>query len=309
MDVAFGKDGKLYVLCRAEGLGNNLRVTNWDDEDLGTIGGTGDAELQWPVQVVTDAEGDFYISDEALHRVVVIRPDGAFVRRWGSSGSGEGQLNRPSGLAFDANQDLWVVDTLNHRLQRYSKDGKFISGFGQQGSGDGELNMPWGVAVDDDGNLLVADWRNDRIQKFTPDGRFVMKFGRSGHGDGELNRPAGIHVDEDGDVYVADRGNNRVQQFDWTGRFVATFTGDATLSKSGLRYIENNVVVLRAREMTELEPQKRLRGPASVRMGPDRMLYIPDFGSHRVQVYRKEAYRLGPDRIAPVPRAPSLYSV
>src|SRR5688572_17016669 len=79
-------------------------------------------------------------------------------------------------------------------------------------------------------------------------------------------RAAGIAVDEHGDVYVADRGNDRVQLFDHTGRYVQQFTGDATLSKSGRRYILANPKVLRAREMTSLEPQKLLRGPAAVKL-------------------------------------------
>ena len=38
-------------------------------------------------------------------------------------------------------------------------------------------------------------------------------------------------------------------------------------------------------------------------------LYIPDFGSHRIQVYKKDADPLGPDDIWPEPKAPFLYNV
>jgi DNA-binding beta-propeller fold protein YncE len=124
-----------------------------------------------------------------------------------------------------------------------------------------------------------------------------------------LNRPAGVAVDEQGDIYVADRGNHRIAQFDHTGRYVDQFIGDATLSKSGRIYIMANPKVLRAREMTTLEEQKRLRGPAAVRFGPDGMMYIPDFGCHRIQVYKKEAYDLGPDEIWGEQKSPFLYTV
>ena len=46
----------------------------------------------------------------------------------------------------------------------------------------------------------------------------------------------------------------------------------------------------------------------SVRVDEQGHMYIPDYGSHRVQVYKKEAYALDETQIAPVPRSPSLYT-
>jgi DNA-binding beta-propeller fold protein YncE len=312
LDIAIGEEGRLYVLCRDDGpAGNFIRKTNWEDEDLGTIGksGSGDGEFLWPVALVRDGGENLYVSDEGLHRISAFRRDGTFIGQWGAHGSEPGQLDRPSGIAFDADENLWVADTLNHRVQQFTKDGRFIATFGRHGTGDGEFDMPWGVTVDRAGDIYVSDWRNDRVQKFSADGRFIMKFGRSGGGDGELNRPAGITVDDDGDVYVADRGNNRVQLFDKTGRYVEQFIGDATLSKSGRTYVLANPKVLRMREMITLERQKRLRGPAAVRVDAEGRMYIPDFGCHRIQVYKKEAYPLTPDDIWPEPDAPTLYTV
>ena len=311
MDIAIGGEGRLYVLCRDDGQGGAIRRTNWDDEDLGTIGGSGrgDGQFMWPVQALRDRHENLYVSDEGLHRISVFTPDGKFLMLWGTNGSEPGQLNRPSGIAFDADENLYVADTLNHRIQRFTKEGQFLSAFGSYGHEPGEFDMPWGVAVDDDGDVYVVDWRNDRVQKFTADGEFQMTFGRSGSGPGEFNRPAGIAVDMHGDIYVADRGNNRLQLFDHTGRYVEQFLGDATLSRSGRIYILANPKVLRAREMTSLEPQKRLRAPASVRLDEEGRLYIPDFGSHRIQVYKKEAYPLTPEEIWPGQKAPFLYTV
>jgi sugar lactone lactonase YvrE len=311
MDIAIGEEGRLYVLCRDDGAGASIRRTNWDDEDLGTISsnGTEEGQLLWPVQLLRDGGENLYVSDEATHRISAFGRDGTFLGAWGEHGSAPGQLDRPSGIAFDADENLYVVDTMNHRVQKFTKDGRFLAAFGSHGTGDGELNMPWGIAIDLVGDVYVVDWRNDRVQKFSPDGRFIMAFGRSGGGPGEFNRPAGVAVDEHGDIYVADRGNHRVQLFDRTGRYVQQFTGDATLSKSGRTYILANPKVLRAREMTCLEPQKLLRGPASVRLDGEGRLYIPDFGCHRIQVYKKEAYPLTEDEIWPEQKSPFLYNV
>ena len=306
VDIAFDDEGILYVLCRQRGIGNNLRRINWEDEDLGTIGG---GNFEWPVTLLRDSDGTFFISDEAKHQVIMLDPKGELIKAWGTHGSEPGELNRPSGMAFDADENIYVSDTLNHRIQKFSKDGRFESAFGSLGDADGQLNMPWGVAVDDEGMILVSDWRNDRVQRFTPDGDHLMSFGSSGSGNGELNRPAGIEVDFHGDIYVADRGNNRIQLFDPNGRYVRQFRGEATLSKIGRIYIQNNVSALRARETVSTEPEKKFVSPTSARIGPDGLMYVPDFGRHRVQVYKKEAYRLAEGEIAPPRKSPTLYTV
>ena len=100
-----------------------------------------------------------------------------------------------------------------------------------------------------------------------------------------------------------------MSQFDQTGRYVDRFIGDATLSKIGRSYIQNSARVLRLREMVSLEPQKRFRAPTSVRIDDEGRLYITDFASHRIQVYKKEAYPLGPDEIMPEPATPDLITV
>ena len=57
----------------------------------------------------------------------------------------------------------------------------------------------------------------------------------------------------------------------------------------GRAYVLANQETLRLREMVALEPQKRLRAPASVRLDNEWQLYIADFGSHPVQVYANES--------------------
>jgi len=309
-DVAIGGEGRLYVICRDDGQGGLIRRTNWDDEDLGTISGAGTdpGKLMWPVQLILDSQETLWVSDEGTHRISNFSRDGELLGTWGEAGNAPGQLNRPSGIAWDLDGNMLVVDTQNHRVQKFTKGGQYISSFGERGSGPGQFEMPWGIAVDMLGDVYIGDWGNDRIQKLTADGEPVWSAGRSGGGDGELRRPAGVAVDAHGDVYVADRGNHRVCLFDKTGRYVEKFIGDATISKSGRQYILANPKVLRGREMTTLEIQKRLRGPMSVRVDGD-LLYIPDFGSHRIQVYKKEAYVLTEADIWPEQNHPFLYNV
>ena len=306
VDVAIGKEGRIYVLCRSEaGLMQIARLT-WDDENLEPVSERGeeDGKFVWPVTVIVDAEENLMVSDEALHRITLLNKEGEFLGKWGEHGDGDGQLNRPSGIAFDADENVYVVDTLNHRVQKFTKDGKYLMKWGSYGDGDGQFNMPWGIMVDELGDVYVVDWRNDRVQKFTADGQFVLKLGKSGSDDGEFNRPTGVAVDSDGDIYVADCGNDRVQLFSAEGRYVEQFIGDATLSKPAREYMLTNAEPLRMREMTKLEPQKRLRSPRSVRVDDQGRMYVPDYYSFRVQVYQKEVIPLTADQIAPPLRSP-----
>ncbi len=317
IDIALGREGRIYCLRRGPfEVGGVICSINWDDEDLGVIRPPlepgGDEGLEsgwlWPVGIVCDSDERLIVSDEAAHTITVITREGEQVACWGEQGSEPGQLDRPAHMALDAEGYLLVVDTMNHRVQRFTLEGEYIDGFGTHGSGPGELDMPWGIALDAEGCVYIGDWRNDRVQKFSPSGEPLLSIGSSGDGEGELSRPAGVAVDEHGDIYVADRGNDRVMLFDRNGRYVERFIGDATISKSGRVYLMANAKVLRLREMTTLEDQKRFRAPASVRIDGDR-LFVADFGFHRVQVYRKEAYPLSEAEVMPHPGAPNLETV
>jgi DNA-binding beta-propeller fold protein YncE len=304
-DIVAEEDGEIYVLTRADGEGGAIRHTNWEDEDHDTIGDG----FVWPVQMIAGPKNSLIVSDEGNHTISFWAKDGTKLNSWGDHGSGEGELDRPSGITLDSDGNLIVADTMSHRIQKFTIEGKFISSFGEHGSGDGQFDMPWGVDVDpDDGSIVVGDWRNDRVQKFSAEGEYVLQFGSSGSGRGEMCRPAGVSVDKHGDIYVADRGNHRIQLFGQGGNFVDVFTGNAGLSKSGRIYITANPKVLRSRELIDLVDEKNLRGPASVRLFGD-LMFIPDAGSHRIQIYKKEAYELTEDQIYEAPLAPSLYTV
>lgn len=307
VDIAIGREGRLYVLCRGS-LTTDIRRLTMDDEDLGTISGPGtaDGRLLWPGALLLDGDDTLFVADEGTQRISMFNVDGTFLGKWGEQGTDPGQFNRPSGIAFDPQGDLYVVDTMNHRVQKYTKHGKFLTQWGSFGTGAGQFNMPWGIAVDDDGGVCVADWRNDRVQKFDANGRLQCMFGASGCDNGQFNRPTGVAVDMHGDIYVADWGNNRVQLFNPDGRYIDKFLGDATLSRMARTYILANPKPLRLREMADLEPQKRFHGPVSVRVDSLGQMYVADCGPHRIQIYQKDAMLLEPHQIMPEPRAPSL---
>ncbi len=311
-DVAFGRDGTVYVLLRTEGA-SLIRVWSIDDAeqlsgDLVQIGsyGTEDGQFQWPVQVVCNDDGDLFVSDEATHRITRFKEDGEFVAKWGTEGTGTGEFKGPAGIAFDPDGNLVVVDSQNHRVQKFTAGGEYLGGFGSYGSEPGQFDLPMGVHVDELGDVYVADWGNNRVQKLSAEGEPVMVIGRAGAEDGEFHRPMGVAVDGHGDIYVADWGNNRVQLFNQEGRYIWKFLGDATLSRVSRTYMMTNAMPNRLREMGKLEEEKYLRRPRSVRIDKGFRLFIPDYESYRVQIYMKDAIPLDEDKMAAPMRNPTL---
>ena len=311
-DVAFGRDGTVYVLLRSEGAAL-IRVWSIDDAeqfsgDLVQIGGYGtdDGQFQWPVQLVCNEDGDLFVSDEATHRITRFKEDGEFVAKWGAEGTGTGEFKGPAGIAFDPDGNLVVVDSQNHRVQRFTADGEYLGGFGAYGSEPGQFDLPLGVHVDELGYVYVADWGNNRVQKLSANGEPVMVFGQAGTEDGEFDRPMGVAVDGHGDIYVCDWGNSRVQLFNQEGHYIWKFLGDATLSLVSRSYMMTNAMPNRLREMAKLEDEKYLRRPRSVRIDKEFRLFIPDYESYRVQVYMKDFIPLDESEMGAPLRNPTL---
>jgi DNA-binding beta-propeller fold protein YncE len=100
-----------------------------------------------PAGIAVDSDGNVYVSDYALDRVVKFGPDGSILAQWGGSGNALGQFSSPFGVALDDRNTIYVVDQLNNRLQRFSADGSVLSAWGAAGAGAGDLRTPFGVAV------------------------------------------------------------------------------------------------------------------------------------------------------------------
>ncbi len=186
----------------ADGAGNvyvtdvhNHRVRRIDAAgNITTVAGTGApgysgdggpataAQLNGPLYVAADAEGNVYVTDGHNHRVRRIDPGGVITTVAGTGGPGyagddssarEAWLANPLGIALDAAGNLYVADSGNHRVRRIDPTGIIttVAGNGVGGySGDGGLataariDNPFGVAADPEGNVYVADTGNHRVR-------------------------------------------------------------------------------------------------------------------------------------------------
>jgi DNA-binding beta-propeller fold protein YncE len=286
-----------------------VRVTNedtgYDDDIFFTQDGKPDPYnnefLPSWVMCVLDSENRLFVTDEHANVVAMFSTSGDTLGYWGEHGEGAGQLNGPSGIALDADENLWVVSSRNHRVEHFTREGEYLGGWGEHGTEPGQFSYPWGVAVDPvNGTILVADWRNDRIQRFSPEGEALQVIGKSGTGEGELNRPGGVVVDKFGDIYVADRSNHRVLMFNHRGMFVESLLGDAVMNERAISKLMTNPDMLRMRDnIINLDREKRLMHPTSVRVDDEGRIYVVDSGRYRIQVYRKLCRVLGPEEVDP----------
>ena len=78
------------------------------------------------------------------------------------------------------------------------------------------------------------------------------------------------------------------------------------LSKVARNYMLTNAVSNRLREAGKLESEKYLRRPRSVRVDSEFRLWIPDYESYRVQVYKKDYIELDETQFAAPMRNPTL---
>src|SRR5260370_40814343 len=90
-----------------------------------------------PAGIAVDSDGNVYVSDYALDRLVKFGPDGTVLAQCGSSGSSLGQFNSPFGVALDEHNPLYVADQLNNRLQRFGPDSTVMAAWAAPGSGAG----------------------------------------------------------------------------------------------------------------------------------------------------------------------------
>lgn len=99
------------------------------------------ADGHWPRPSNAQQDGD---------RLVVVTPQGEFVRETGMMGAGPGEFMGPHALALDAQNRLYVADRSNNRVQILDENLNFVDDWRHFG-------RPSGITVLEDGTMVVAD--------------------------------------------------------------------------------------------------------------------------------------------------------
>ncbi len=199
------QDGKLLLSLGRAGVsraGNDTFV----GPTACAVAANGDivvADGHWPRPSSAQQDGD---------RLVVLKPDGTFVRAVGSFGSGPLQFMGPHALAFDSRGRLFVADRSNNRVQVLDANLQFVDEWRHYG-------RPSGVAILKDDTLIVSDSESTNVIDGPPlapegGGRVLRNPGwqtgiRIGSAvNGALHefipgtRPEGLAADEVGNIFA-----------------------------------------------------------------------------------------------------------
>ena len=158
----------------------------------------------FPISFKLDAKDFAWILDAASQRVVVVDPQGAFVR----------QVDLPGGglitdLALDARGTLHAVDAKKGVLYRLDQ-GRFVA---VTSTLKEVLSFPGYLAVTAAGQIVVVDQHGMGLVVLARDGAYLGRRLSIGSNEGAVYYPAQICIDSAGDLFVADRGNQRIQAF------------------------------------------------------------------------------------------------
>jgi len=255
--IAVGADGSIWV--------SDLRLQRFTAAGQ-LIGAVGAEELSSPEGLDIDSEGNAFVADSQLDKVLVFDEQGDYLRSFGSSGTGPGQLQNPTEVDVDSDGYAWVADAEADRVELYTAAGQPITRFGSPGSGAQQLALEGasGVASDGKGRLWVADAGNNRMAKWlaSPITDFIhsANFGTAGGEVGQLEGAADVLLDADGNLLVLDRGNHRVQKFAPGGELLLQFGGNG--SADG-----------------------KLSNPAGIALDAAGSIWVADTGNSRIQQF------------------------
>lgn len=206
----------------------------------------GQGKLSKPLGLDVDKEGNLYVLDATLKKVMVYTGDGTFIRSFGDAT----MLYKPAGLAVTPDGTrVYAVDiggssSDEHKIVVFNGvTGERLSDIGKRGAEPGEFNLPRDVTIAPDGSIYVVDGGNFRVQKFDKDGKYISSFGSLGRQSGQFSRPKEAAVDSSGNVYVVDAAFGNFQIFNSEGQLLMAIGGRSNTPGPALYSLPSGIAV------------------------------------------------------------------
>jgi hypothetical protein len=255
--LVFDGNGDLFFSDR---FNSRVRKITMSTGIISTVAGTGTAgyngdgivattaQINFPNNVVFDANGDLFIADWQNFRARKVDMNTGVISTivgTGVSGyNGDGiaattaQLGGPAAIIFDNAGNTFISDFTGARIRKITKSTGLISTLAGNGTlgynGDGiaattaTLSGNWSLRFDAAENMYIGDASNSRVRKITKSTGLISTVAGTGtngyNGDGilcttaQLNFPYNIYFDIlNCNLYIVDHVNHRIRKV--TGGF------------------------------------------------------------------------------------------
>lgn len=218
-----------------------FHLIGWRVNTFAGTGGTGGvdgpastATFQWPTGMVSDNNGNLYVTD--LNRIRKITPQGVVSTVAGTAGRGSvdangvnARFNSVTSIVLDAAGNLYVADQMNFTIRKIAPNGDVTTIAGKAGDfGDADgiganarFSMPYGLAINNAGtHLLVGDHNNHVIRQIelaTNNVTTIAGNGRQTSSDGKglqagIPGPGSMVFDKDGNLFITEKGGGKVRR-------------------------------------------------------------------------------------------------
>jgi DNA-binding beta-propeller fold protein YncE len=118
-------------------------------------------------------DGNLWVADTGLGRVIKVTPEGALIRTLGERGSDAGQFFEPAGVWEAPGGTVYVADVGNARVQSFDAEGKPLAHWpiGTSQARDGSR-----VVATSEGNVLVTQQQTQVIVLYDPRGKELGRW-------------------------------------------------------------------------------------------------------------------------------------
>jgi len=216
----------------------------------------GSTSLINPQGIALDANGNIYVTDLYLAKVVKYDANGTLLADWGSR-SGV-TLSEPTGIAVQ-NGNIFVADSSNARVVEFDANGNFVAQVNPTDTDGSPLFVyPTGVSFDKQGNLYVSD-NSDEVYQFNNSLQLTGQWG-TGSTQGIFDYPVVSAEDGFGNIYVANNNSDRITKLTPSTNAISTWGTFGT-------------------------QQGQFDGPVDLKLDASGNVYVVDTGNNRIQEF------------------------
>jgi hypothetical protein len=173
-----------------------------------------DTKLQQirPMGIDISLQGDIYLTDIALHRIMVYDNSGKFKFHFGQKGSENGSFLFPNDITLGTDNTVLVSDSNNARIQVFDAKGIFKYIIGTPTKKTSLFTLPRGLDIDEKNRLFIADTLVHTLivlNKPSDTSTIISEFSQQGDKDKSLLFPNGLAV-KNNKIYITNRDKDQI---------------------------------------------------------------------------------------------------